>query len=467
VSPAAAPDEASLAQATVRELNQKLDRREVSSVELTKLALARLSTVGARLNAVATLMEESALLEAKQADDERASGKVRGPLHGIPYGAKDLLDTKGVRTTWGSGLYKDRVPDRDAAVVTRLREAGAILVAKLAMVELAGGTGYRYASASLQGPGKNPWDETRWTGGSSSGSGAAVGSGCLPFAIGSETWGSIVCPASYCGISGLRPGYGRVSRFGAMNLCFTLDKLGPLARSASDLELIYPAIAGSDPRDPSTTIESERFEPGPETLEIGVLPDEAWKGWQPEVVAAAKQALALLEKKGHRLVPVKLPDYPFDSLMLTILASEAAAAFEGLVRSGRHLELIDPLARVGLLSYMTVPAVDYVNAMRRRAMAAREMAALFDEVDVIAGPGMPSVASPLDANLETWYAVPDPLGASGNLLGLPAVCVPSGFAGGLPLGMVVLGPSGGTALALTAAKAFQAETEHHRKVPPG
>lgn len=458
-------DAADLAFATVAELRQLLEAKKVSSVELTRLALDRLRTVGTRLNAVATPMEESALAEARLMDEERAAGKVRGPLHGIPYGAKDLLDTKGVRTTWGSRLTAERVPDRDAAVVDRLRQAGAVLVAKLAMVELAGGAGYRYASASLQGPCRNPWDLARWSGGSSSGSGAAVAAGCVPFAIGSETWGSIVCPSSFCGVSGLRPGYGRVSRFGAMNLCFSLDKLGPMARSAEDLETIYPWIAGADPRDPASTHELERFEPAPETLEIGVLPDSAWAGWPKEALSLANEAVALLEKEGHRRVEVKLPDYPYEGLMMTVLAAEAGAAFEHLVRSGRHRELIDPLSRVGLLSYGTVPAVDYVNAMRRRVMAASEMAALFDEVDVIAGPAFPGVATPLDANLETAFSVPDPLGAPGNLLGMPAVAVPSGFAQRLPLGVVFLGPVGGTALALSAAKELQRLTSVHRARP--
>jgi aspartyl-tRNA(Asn)/glutamyl-tRNA(Gln) amidotransferase subunit A len=451
---------------SIAEAAKLLLSQAISPVDLVEAFLDRIDAIDDRVKSYILVDADGALAKARKAEADIMAGRWRGPLHGIPYGAKDLLDTKGTRTTWGSVLYKDRIPDRDATVVTRLREAGAILVAKLAMVELAGGAGYRYASASLQGPGKNPWDEKRWTGGSSSGSGAAVASGCLPFAIGSETWGSIVCPASYCGISGLRPGYGRVSRFGAMNLCFTLDKLGPLARSAADLELIYPAIAGTDPREPVTAIEIERLEPAPETLEIGVLPDAAWEGWQPEAVAHAKQALAALEKKGHKLVPVTLPDYPFDALMLTILASEAGAAFEGLVRSGKHRELIDPLARVGFLAYASVPAVDYVNAMRRRSMAAREMAVLFDTVDVIAGPSMPSVASPLEANLETWYAVQDPLGAPGNLLGLPAVSVPSGFVSGLPVGVEFLAPVGGTVMALAAAKSLQGGTNEHRMPPP-
>ncbi|MEO6326856.1 MAG: amidase [Thermoanaerobaculia bacterium] len=457
-----------LAFATIQELKGKLARGEVTSVELTELSLERLGTIGTRLNAVATPMRESALEDARRADAERAAGKSRGPLHGIPYGAKDLLDTKGARTTWGSILYKDRVAQRDAAVVTRLRDAGAILVAKLAMVELAGGAGYRFASASLQGPGKNPWNEGRWTGGSSSGSGAAVAAGLVPFAIGSETWGSIICPSSYCGVSGLRPTFGAISRFGAMALCWSLDKLGPMARSAEDLETIFGVLTGTDPRDPATIHIAERIEPALHTLEIGVLPDSTWNGYQPQAVAAMSAALKVLEAQGHRLVPIKLPDQPFDALLLTILVSEAAAAFEPLIRSGRHLELIDPLSKIGLLPGTTVSAVDYINAMRRRKLAAADMAILFDTVDVIAGPSFPSVASPIEVNLETWYALPtDPLGAPGNLCGLPGVSVPCGFGEeGLPLGITFMGPAAGASLVLTAAKSFQLATDFHRRRPP-
>jgi aspartyl-tRNA(Asn)/glutamyl-tRNA(Gln) amidotransferase subunit A len=468
VSPIRGADETDVAFATVHERKGRLARGEVTSVELTELALERLGTIGTRLNAVATLMRDSALADARRADKERAAGKIRGPLHGIPYGAKDLLDTKGIRTTWGSILTKDRVPGADAAVVTRLRDAGAILVAKLSMVELAGGAGYRYASASLQGPGRNPWNPERWTGGSSSGAGAAVAAGLVPFAIGSETWGSIICPSSYCGVSGLRPTFGAISRFGAMALCWSLDKLGPLARSAEDLETIFEALTGSDSRDPSTLHIAERIEPPLHALEIGVLPDSTWDGYQPQAVTTAAAALKLLESKGHRLVPIKLPDHPFDALMLTILFSEAAAAFEPLIRSGKHLELIDPASKIGLLPGTTIPATDYINAMRRRKLAANAMAGLFDEVDVIAGPSFPSVACPIEANLETWYSLPtDPLGAPGNLCGLPAVSVPCGFGeAGLPLGVSFMGPAAGASLVLTAAKAFQQESDFHRKRPP-
>jgi aspartyl-tRNA(Asn)/glutamyl-tRNA(Gln) amidotransferase subunit A len=453
--------------ATISEMSAALASGRTTSVALTEECLARLDGPGRRLNAVATLMRDSALAAARRADAERKSGIPRQPLHGIPFAAKDLLDTKGVPTTWGSPLFKDRVPSSDATAIARLAEAGAILVAKLAMVELAGGAGYRFASASAQGPGRNPWNPNHWTGGSSSGSGAAVGAGLVPFALGSETWGSIVCPSSYCGVSGLRPTYGRVSRHGAMPLCFTLDKIGPLARTAEDLETVLDAIAGEDPADPSTLRGAWKGSPAPEKLRIGILPDKTWDGYQKDAVTLAMAALRTLEAKAHRLVPATLPDFPFDAVLLTILASEATASFEPLIGSGRHLGLVDPLSKTGLLAGTTIPAADYVNALRRRTLALRAMAEVFKHVDVLAGPSFASSASPIDANLETWYALPaDPLGAPGNLCGLPAVSVPCGFdATSLPLGVTFMAAAGNETLCLAAAKAFQKETDWHRRRP--
>lgn len=460
-------DEKDLAFASVSELGRLLAEKKISSVELTQLALKRLDGAGRSLNAVATLLTESALAEARKADEERAAGKVRGPLHGIPYGAKDLLDTKGVATTWGSIAFKDRVPVTDATAVARLRDAGAVLVAKLAMIELAGGAGYRFASASLQGATRTPWSGKHWSGGSSSGSGAAVGSGCVPFAIGSETWGSIVCPSTFCGVSGLRPTYGRVSRKGAMSLCPTLDKLGPLARTAEDCGAILAALAGPDPEDPSA-LPSWRYEPIARPIRVGVLPDKSWDGYQPEAVTRAHDALALLEKKGHTLVPVALPDFPFDAVLVTILSAEASAMFEPLIRSGKHMDLIDPLSKTGLLAGLTIPAVDYVNAMRRRSIAGREMARLFETIDVLAGPTFPSSATPIDANLETWFSLPtDPLHAPGNLCGLPAAAVPCDLdKSALPLSVCFMAAAGAESKALAAATAYQRETSFHKNRPP-
>src|ERR671926_95266 len=238
--------------APVSELAAQIRARKLSPVELTEAYLQRLETVGRRLNAVAYVMRETALREAREAEAEIKRGRYRGPLHGIPYGVKDLCATREAPTTWGAAPYKNQRFDYDATVVTRLREAGAILIAKLAMIELAGGMGYNEADASWTGACRTPWNTNFWSGGSSSGPGAAVAAGLVAFAIGSETSGSIITPAAFCGVSALRPTYGRVSRHGAMALSWTLDKLGPMCRSAADCGYVLAAIAGLDPLDPTS-----------------------------------------------------------------------------------------------------------------------------------------------------------------------------------------------------------------------
>ncbi|HEY1065785.1 MAG TPA: amidase, partial [Pirellulales bacterium] len=225
------PVDPDLAFAPLRYLARGLRSGDFSAVELAEFFLARLDRLGPTFNAVVTITKEIALAQAERADRELAQGHDRGPLHGIPYGAKDLLAAAGAPTTWGAAPLKDQVFDEDATVIVKLREAGAVLCAKLAMVEIAGGLGYDQANAAFTGPGLNPWNRGYWSGGSSSGSGSAVGAGLVPFAIGSETWGSIMTPASYCGVSGLRPTYGRVSRAGAMALTWSMDRLGPLAHT--------------------------------------------------------------------------------------------------------------------------------------------------------------------------------------------------------------------------------------------
>src|SRR5690242_5317479 len=242
-----------LAFATVPELGKRLRAKEFSCVELAGFFLDRMERLGPKFNAVVTVTRERALAEAKQADADFKVGNDRGPLHGIPYGAKDLLNADGYPTSWGTAPYRNQVFEGDATVIRRLRNAGAVLIAKLAMVEIAGGMGYQQANASFTGPGLCPWDVTRWSGGSSTGPGSAVAAGLCPIAIGSETWGSIMTPASFCGVSGLRPTYGRISRHGAMALCWTLDKLGPMCQTAEDCGLVLNAIAGQDPLDPTST----------------------------------------------------------------------------------------------------------------------------------------------------------------------------------------------------------------------
>src|SRR5579864_5352212 len=259
----------------VTELAKKIRLRQLSPVRLTEMYLERSRSIGGRLNAYATLTPDLALKQARAAEKEIAAGKYRGPLHGIPYAAKDLLAVAGYPTTWGARPYLDQKFDYDATVVRKLNQAGAVLIGKAAMIELAGGLGYRYASASATGAAKNPWNEEYWTCGSSSGSAAVVSGGLAAFAIGTETWGSIVCPSAFTGITGLRPTFGRVSRHGAMALAYSMDKIGPLARSADDCGLVLSIIAGNDPQDAGTLADAEaRFTyggpvPGKKPLRIG------------------------------------------------------------------------------------------------------------------------------------------------------------------------------------------------------
>src|SRR5690242_13394859 len=257
--PNARPD--TLDFATVVELNSLLRERQVSSRELTKHFLDRLGTIGPQYNALAALIEKEALRQTGDIDDDLKRERFRGMLQGIPYAAKDLLSVRGYPTTWGAKPFEQQKFDEDAHVIQRLRKSGAVLIGKLAMIELAGGGGYNTAAASLQGPGLNPWNKSYWSGGSSSGSGIAVAAGLLPYALGSETSGSILTPACFCGVSGLRPTYGLVSRFGAMALSWTLDKIGVLARSAEDCGLVLHAIAGGDDDDPGSAQKSFYYAP--------------------------------------------------------------------------------------------------------------------------------------------------------------------------------------------------------------
>src|SRR3979490_2952066 len=274
---------------TVSELAKRIESKKLSPVELTQSYLDRSQKLGPRFNAYAILTPEIALTQAKAAEKEIQRGHYRGPLHGIPYAAKDLLSVKGLPTTWGAKPYANQVFDYNATVIEHLNRVGAVMIGKAAMIELAGGMGYRFASASLQGEAKNPWDTTCWTCGSSSGSGAIVAAGLAAFAIGTETWGSIICPSAFCGVSGLRPTYGRVSRYGAMALSPSMDKMGPRARPADDCARILAAIAGQDardrgplPLDRAAFTYSASMELRSRPLRIGWLTN-AWKSLEPGV----------------------------------------------------------------------------------------------------------------------------------------------------------------------------------------
>jgi Asp-tRNA(Asn)/Glu-tRNA(Gln) amidotransferase A subunit family amidase len=457
---------------TIGELGALLRSRRVSAGDLARHFLERLERLGPRYNAVVTVLREPALAEAAERDRELAAGKIRGPLHGIPCGVKDLLATEGAPTTWGAQPYRDQMLKGDAMVVRRLREAGAVLCAKLAMVELAGGMGYNQAFASFTGPGKSPWDLTRWSGGSSSGPGSAVGAGLVPFAIGSETWGSIQFPAAFCGVTGLRPTYGRVSRHGAMALSWTMDKLGPLARTAEDCGLVLAAIAGPDPRDPTAVAQpfvlqqtgsSRRFR-------IGVLRGTRDKT-QPEVLRNFDASLAVLRESADLVDDLELPDLPADAAASVIIDAEAASAFEPLFESGRITRLTAPEDRLGGYPGQVVLAKDYLRALRVRRIAAVALDRLLSEVDAIAAPSLPTVAWPLDTPFDKVY--PEfPGGASiggmANLCGVPGLFLMNGVGeAGLPTSLQLTGRAWSEAVLLAIGTRYQERTRLHRLRPPG
>ena len=457
----------------IRDLAKRIRARELSPVALTEASLERLERLGPRYNAVVSLMRESATVEALQAEREIAAGRVRGPLHGIPYGAKDLLATRGVPTTWGAAPFKDQVFDYDATVVERLREAGAILVAKLAMVELAGGMGYNHADASFTGPGLCPWNTGFWSGGSSSGPGAAVAAGLVSFAIGSETSGSILTPAAYCGVTGLRPTYGRVSRHGAMALCWTLDKLGPMARGADDCALVLAAIAGHDERDESSV--ERGFDYGARALPRQrprlAVPKGVTEKAQPAVRQNFEAALEVIKRHADVTIDVEWPDFPWGPAVGAIVNAEGASAFRDLIESGRVKELRCPADRTGGFSALMYPAVDYLHAMRLRRPMKRAVAKLFEGFDAVISPARASVSYPADKNFEDVYpgvSGGPPLIPAGNLCGLPALCMPNGFGeNGLPTGIALMGPAFSEATLVGLGNAYQSATDWHVRQPPG
>jgi len=375
--------DADIAFAPVTRLSRWLETRKISSERLTGLYLERLERFNPKLRCVITLTRDLALAQAKKADQEIAAGKYRGPLHGIPWGAKDLVDTAGIATTYGAEPFRDRVPKEDATVVRRLSEAGAVLVAKLSLGALA------LNDIWFGGQTMNPWLLEEGASGSSAGPGAATAAGLVAFAIGSETGGSIVSPAMRCGITGLRPTYGRVPRTGAMTLCWSLDKLGPMTRTVEDAVLVLQAISGPDAGDVSSVPSRLEFDAGASVqgLRVGYFP-----GWMKENPATDvdRAALETIRKLGMVPVEVALPDWPYGSLNL-ILFAEGAASFEELTLSGglSQLKVQVPDAWPNLFRQARfLSAVDFVQADRLRRKVANEMARIFSQVDLLLVPSL-------------------------------------------------------------------------------
>ena len=373
--------ETDIAFAPVTALARWIERHELTSTRLTRIYLDRLRRFGPKLECVVTLTERLALAQAEQADREIAAGRYRGPLHGIPWGAKDLLDTAGIATTWGATPYKERVGEGDAAVVRRLEEAGAVLVAKLTLGALA------YGDIWFGGRTNNPWDLEQGSRGSSAGPAAATAAGLVGFSLGTETLGSIVSPCMRCGPTGLRPTFGRVARTGAMALCWSLDKIGPICRTVEDCALVLAAINGADPGDPSSLDVPFNFDARQSLSQLRLGYDPAWFE-DRRATDLDRNALAVARGLELKLVKISLPDWPYGTLM-TILLVEAAAAFEELTLSNRDDELVWQAPEAWPNTFRTTrfaPAIEYVQAQRFRRQVMAMMAERFEGIDAMISP---------------------------------------------------------------------------------
>jgi Asp-tRNA(Asn)/Glu-tRNA(Gln) amidotransferase A subunit family amidase len=451
-----------LAFATVPQLAELIRTKKISSVELTKMYLSRLKRYGPKLLCVVTLTEDLAMKQAQAADDDLKRGKYRGPLHGIPWGAKDLFATKAIKTTWGAEPYRDQMIDYDATVVERLANAGAVLVAKLSMGALAQGARW------FGGVTRNPWnvnEDRTGSSGSSAGPASATAAGLVGFSIGTETLGSIVSPSSTCGVTGLRPTYGRVSRYGAMGLSWTMDKIGPICRGVEDCAAALDAIYGPDGKD--MTVGDPPFNWSADvplsSLRIAYLKTE----FEATVPANAneqqrkgiedrnamyKQALADLEKAGVKMTAIELPKFPTNNIRY-ILTAEAATAFDDITRDGRVNQLSGQEVFDWPNSFRTsrfIPAVEYLRAQRARVLLMREMDKLMSQWDVFVAP------APGSASLIIT-----------NMTGHPTVCVPCGFTGtpSLPRAIMFTGGLYDEASPLRVALAFEKATKWHTMHP--
>ena len=432
---------------TVAQLGELIRTRQISSEDLTRFFLTRLKTYDPKLHCVVTLTEDLALQQARRADAELKAGKYRGPLHGIPYGAKDLLAKKGYKTTWGSVPYKDQVLDLDATVIQRLEAAGAVLCAKLSMGELAMGDVW------FGGMTRNPWDIETGSSGSSAGAGSSVSAGLLPFAIGTETLGSIVSPSTVCGLTGLRPTFGRVSRHGAMALSWSMDKIGPMTRSVEDCAMVFNAIYGPDGNDPTVIEAPFRYASvaSLKGMKIGYL-DKAFASDYPNKANDAA-TLETLRKLGATLVPITLPAFNYGALRL-IIGVEGGAAFDELTRNNKD----DLMVRQGRNAWPSVfrsarfvPAVEYLQANRIRTKLINEMH------EVLQKAGVDAYISPTYAGGNLTLT---------NLTGHPCVVLPNGFtAKGLPTSITFMGGLFTEGYVLAIAKAYQDATDWHKKHP--
>jgi len=465
---------------SIRELGALLRKRQISPVDLAQQYLSRSQKLGPKYNAYVNLTTELALKQARRAEEELASGRDRGPLHGIPYAAKDLVAVAGYPTTWGARPFRGQIFDYNASVIEQLNAAGAVLIGKAAMIELAGGLGYSNGFASFTGPARNPWNTDYWTCGSSSGSGAIVAAALAPFALGSDTRGSILCPASHCGISGLRPSFGRVSRYGAMAIAWTMDKLGPMCRTADDCGIVLSAIAGHDPKDfdslPPDLASFRYSDSGSRQLRIGKITN-AWRRLPADLENAIDAALHILERHGATVSDVRIPDGAYEEAAELTILIEAASSFQELIKSGKCAELDDPLGRINGYPSMEFSANDYLQVQRVRRFLQANVDKLFHNFDVLTTAAQDGAASLLHQPEQNTPApprvrreprpapTPEPDGVS-SLCGLPAISVPCGFNDKkLPFGIVFMARALHDEQVIAAAHLFQQHSDWHRQRP--
>lgn len=432
---------------SILQLASLVKNKKISSVDLTTFFINRLKHWGDTLESVITLTEDPAMQQAKQADEEIKKGIYRGPLHGIPYGLKDLFAVKGYKTTWGSTPYKDQVVDEDAFIYTKLKDAGAVLCAKLSLGALA------YNNKWFGGETKNPWNLAQGSSGSSAGSAASVVAGLLPFTIGTETLGSIVSPSTRCGATGLRPTFGTVSRSGGMVLCWSLDKAGPICRSAEDNAIVYYYMKGTDGKDPGSVDHAFNYNQKKDVKKLRIAYAENYFKRLPKDAMEWK-VLEAYKSMGVNVQPVVFPDsavYPAN-LVSVILNAESAAAFDELTRTNRD-DLIERQDKDfwpnSFRSARLIPAVEYINANRYRSALCQKVQDFMKNYDVVIVPTF--AGSQLSIT---------------NLTGNPVVCMPMGFnQRNLPVSITLIGNLYDEASILEAAKAYQDKTDHHKKYP--
>lgn len=461
---------------SIREISTLIKSKEINPSEVGKYFFNRISTLGPELNSVVTLLPELAEKSWNAADK---STQNKGILHGIPYGIKDLIavsykdlglsNIESPPTTWGAKPLQNKRYENTATIVKRLNKDGAIPLVKLSMVELAGGLGYKQPNASLTGPGLNPWDTSRWTGGSSSGSGAAVAAGLVPFALGTETWGSILTPSVYCGITGLRPTLGLVSRNGAMALSWTLDKIGPMCLNADDCGIVLDSISGYDPKDSSSS--RKRFTYAPDFVMKSKPKIGIFKGildpCEDDVKNNFNTTVDILSKFAE-IEEIDLPEYPYEIVTRIILFAESSSAMEDFIDDDLARDLTAPEDRFSIFPRTLISAKDYIKALRMRKVICEIVSKIYSKYDAIIAPTKSTTAPPSQGefrgSVRSGY---DPMGSIGNLTGLPAISVPNGFStkDQLPTGFQIMGQPFSENLLIGLAKEYQKVTKWHLEHP--